>query len=68
MGVIELWCNGNTPLFGGGIIGSNPVSSTNYKWGCGEKVDSKDLGSFVERRVGSNPIIPTKLNKLKDDN
>lgn len=31
MGVIELWCNGNTSLFGGGIIGSNPVSSTNHK-------------------------------------
>ena len=24
-----VWCNGNTPLFGGGIIGSNPVTPTN---------------------------------------
>lgn len=22
------WCNGNTPLFGGGIIGSSPITPT----------------------------------------
>lgn len=26
----ELWCNGNTPPFGGGTPGSNPGSSTGY--------------------------------------
>ena len=25
---IGVWCNGNTSLFGGGIIGSNPVTPT----------------------------------------
>lgn len=62
MGVIELWCNGNTSDFGSEIPSSNLGSSTKlYKWGCGEKVDSNALGAFVERRVGSNPIIPTKI-------
>ena len=26
---IGVWCNGNTPLFGGGIIGSSPITPTN---------------------------------------
>ena len=25
---IGVWCNGNTPLFGGGIIGSSPIIPT----------------------------------------
>lgn len=62
MGVIELWCNGNTPLFGGGIIGSNPVSSTKlYKWGLGEMAATLRLGRNAERRESSSLSVPTKI-------
>ena len=62
MGMIELWCNGNTSDFGSEIPSSNLGSSTKlYKWGLGEMAATLRLGRNTERCEGSTPSVPTKI-------
>jgi hypothetical protein len=52
---IDLWCNGNTPVFGSGFLGSNPGRSTqvNEEASC-----SNVRGFFVDLNCQVSLITP----------
>ena len=53
---IDLWCNGNTTVFGAVIIGSSPVKSTNKSGSVAQMVEQWTENPCVP---GSNPGIST---------